>query len=463
MSRYWQNWKTSAFSSVNRIPDLLYVRWLAIDNNRALQFFNISRFSANFLSGWVLVKAGLPIAEISVYEALLFLGNLFTFFWQSGGQNALISFYPKISPEQGKRLLFNAFFLFCCLSFLSAGGLWLSKDFIAGHFRQFESLPYMGWLCLYVALNVPAYLLHIFFLLDTEPRRIIRYAFWSFGAQFLVVIAPVLSGWGLQPAFVGLALLAALRFAYTLVILYRKSTFVVDPALLRAWGLMMLPLSLHVLAGSGMEYVDGWIVNNYFSDPGAFAVFRYGARELPLILLVLGALITSSIPLIASDREAGMVHLKQQVLTLARWIYPIGMVLLFLSPVLFPLVYDEQFVRSAWLFNIYLLILPFRFLLPQVILIGAGERYILVISAVLETILNIGLSLWWVQHYGLWGIAAATVVANAFNKFNLILYCRFKLGIRPQAYIPWRPMLALNLALGLGFYISYLLFFGRTF
>ena len=77
---------------MSRIPDLLSGRWFARDNNRALQFFNISRFSANFLSGWVLVKAGLPIAEISVYETLLFLGNLFTFFWHSGGQNALISF-----------------------------------------------------------------------------------------------------------------------------------------------------------------------------------------------------------------------------------------------------------------------------------------------------------------------------------------------------------------------------------
>lgn len=446
---------------MSRIPDLLSGRWFAQDNNRALQFFNISRFSANFLSGWVLVKAGLPIAEISVYEALLFLGNLFTFFWHSGGQNALISYFPKLSEEQGKRLLFNAFFLFGCLSFVSAGALWFSQDFIAGHFRQFESLPYMGWLCLYVALNVPAYLLHIFFLLDNEPRRIIRYAVWSFGAQFGVVVVPVLSGWGLQPVFAGLALLAALRFAYTLAVLYRKSTFVVDLALLRAWGLMMIPLSLHVLAGSGMEYVDGWIVNNYFSDPGAFAVFRYGARELPLIPLVLGALITSGIPLIAADREGGMAQLKAQTVALARWMYPLGMVLLFLSPVLFPLVYDEQFVRSAWLFNIYLLILPFRFLLPQVILIGAGERYILVISAVFETILNIGLSLWWVGLYGLWGIAAATVVANAFNKLNLVLYCRFKLGIGPQVYIPWRPLLALNLALGLSFYVSYLLFFGR--
>jgi O-antigen/teichoic acid export membrane protein len=462
MTRYWRSWKITAFSFVNRIPDLLSGRWFAGDNNRALQFFNISRFSANFLSGWVLVKAGLPIAEISVYEALLFLGNLFTFFWHSGGQNALISFYPKITSEQRSRLLFNAFFLFCCLSLVSAGCLWWSRDFIAGHFRQFESLPYMGWLCVYVALNVPAYLLHIFFLLDNEPERIVRYAFWSFGAQFLVVIAPVLSGWGLRPVFAGLALLAALRFAYTLMVLRRKNTFVVDPVLLRVWGLMTIPLSLHVLAGSGMEYVDGWIVNNYFSDPGAFAVFRYGARELPLIPLVLGALITSSIPLIAADREGGPARLKEQTLALARWMYPLGIALLFLSPVLFPLVYDEQFVTSAWLFNIYLLILACRFLLPQVILIGLGERYILVISAVLETMLNIGLSLWWVRLYGLWGIAAATVAANAFNKFNLILYCRFKLKIAPQAYIPWRPLLLLNLALGLSFYLSYLVFWTRT-
>ena len=122
------------------------------------------------------------------------------------------------------------------------------------------------------------------------------------------------------------------------------------------------------------------------------------------------------------------------------------------------MVYNEDFLASAWIFNIYLLILAFRLLLPQVGLIGAGERYILVVSAVLETLLNVMLSLWWIAPYGLWGIAAATVVANAFNKFNLILYCWLKLGIEPQAYIPWRLLVVFNLALALSFYLSFSLY-----
>jgi len=433
--------------------------WTSIDNNRALQFFNLSRFSANFLSGWVLVKAGLSIEEISVYETLLFLGNLFTFYWHSGGQNALVSYFPKLSEVQGKKLLFNVFILFCGLSFISAGALWLSKDFISVHFRQFESLPYMLWLCLYIALNIPAYLLHIFFLLHNEPRHIVIYASWSFFLQFLVVILPVLLGWSLEYVFMGLAALALIRFLYTLYLLRSRSTIALDFSLMKAWVIMMIPLSLHILVGNGMEYIDGWLVNNFFSDAGTFAIFRYGARELPLVGMVVGALTISSIPLVAANQKAGMASLKKETLALAKWLYPVSILLLFLSPILFPLFYDENFLDSAWIFNIYLLILAFRLLMPQVILIGTGKRYFLVISAIFETILNITLSLWWVEPFGLWGIAGATVVANAFDKLSLMTYCWFKLGIKPQDYIPWRTLLVLNFALGLGFYLSFFFFY----
>lgn len=429
-----------------------------MDNNRALQFFNLSRFIANFLCGWLLVKAGMPIREVALYETLLFLGNLFTFFWHGGGQKALLNYFPKLSPEQGRKLLFNVFLLFCLLAGGSALAMWFGRSLFAEFFQQFRDGPHVFWLCLYIAWNTPAFLTHLFFLLKNESLAIIRYASWSFSLQVLVVGIPAFWGADLTILFAGLSFLALLRFLYALAVLRKRSHFEVDPTLLKAWFWIALPLTLHILAGNSMEYIDGWIVSRFFSGDGDFAIFRYGARELPLVSLVVGALVTSSIPLLSGDLKEGAAHLKGQTQKLARWMYPLSIALLFLSPLLYPWVYSPEFRASAWIFNIYLLIIAFRLLLPQVVLIGGDERYALVVSAILETVLNVALSLWWAKTLGLWGIAAATVMANAFNKGNLIVYCWLKLGIPPGAYIPWKRLLVYNLFLGLSFYLSFLIF-----
>ena len=83
-------------------------RWAAVNTTFALQLFNIQRFIATFLSGVVLVKLGWTGADIESYEYLLLLFGIFTFFWISGSQNALLSIIPKTEEEHRLRFLKNA-------------------------------------------------------------------------------------------------------------------------------------------------------------------------------------------------------------------------------------------------------------------------------------------------------------------------------------------------------------------
>ncbi|MEO1715241.1 MAG: lipid II flippase MurJ, partial [Bacteroidota bacterium] len=211
---------------------------------------------------------------------------------------------------------------------------------------------------------------------------------------------------------------------------------------LRLWApytTVATPLLLHLLIGNSVEYIDGLIVTSYFPDEGAFAVFRYGARELPLTTLLVGAVVTAMIPVASRSLGQGMQEIRSKTLRLSHWLFPLSAVLMLLSPWLFPFVYNADFQESAIVFNWYLLILGTRILLPQVLLIAKGHNYFLVISAIIETLVNVGLSLWWVRSYGLGGIAAASVVANLINKLNMMIYCRWQWGIRPGQYIalPW--------------------------
>jgi O-antigen/teichoic acid export membrane protein len=126
-----------------------------------------------------------------------------------------------------------------------------------------------------------------------------------------------------------------------------------------------------------------------------------------------------------------------------------------ISPWLFPLVYNADFLEAAWVFNWYLLILTSRILLPQIVVISQGKNYVLVVSAIIETVINVGLSVWWVQIWGLQGIAAASVIAYMVNKVNLILYNQFQLGISWRSYTNVRVYLLYSIFLVLCFGFTY--------
>ena len=91
---------------------------------------------------------------------------------------------------------------------------------------------------------------------------------------------------------------------------------------------------------------------------------------------------------------------------------------------------------SATIFNIYLLIIISRLLLPQTLLNGLQISKPIMIAALLELIVNVSLSLILVQFYGIAGIAYATFIAYLFEKIYLSVVVKNKLKVGVSEYIP---------------------------
>ena len=74
----------------------------------------------------------------------------------------------------------------------------------------------------------------------------------------------------------------------------------------------MWPLLLFGLVGKGSDYVSGLVVTTLFTDENAFAIFRYGARELPLATALVGGLYTAMVPEVAKNLSQALPLLKQK-------------------------------------------------------------------------------------------------------------------------------------------------------
>lgn len=421
---------------------------------RALQMANGIRFGTGLATGIILARSGLALEMIALYEMLFFLGNLFSFLWINGGKNALLSAWPDYQSYGEKTVFRHLILLFGGAGLLAGGLLLLSKPIIL-HYTAFTEMPYLSLMALWVLFSIPASLTDYYFLLTRRFKAILGYSLFTNLGTLACVGIPLLVKPDLEAVFIGLTVLALAQFVFLLAVTgWRPGALNLDRPLIRRFALLSLPFVGHAALGGLANYIDGFIVLHHFTAEEIFAIYRYGAREIPFSTILVGGVVTAIVPLLRKDIPGQLDRLKAQQIKLYYWIYPIAGVLMLASPWLFATVYGPVFRESATIFNVYLLVLSSRIILPQTILYGYQKGSVLMMITGLELILNVVLSLILVEYWGLTGIAWATVVAFLFGKGLMVLYNWKRLTLSPLKYLPMRHFFLFNIGLALAYFIS---------
>jgi O-antigen/teichoic acid export membrane protein len=401
---------------------------------RAFQFFQVMRFGAFFLTGVLFAKLGLGAYGIGIYESLLFLGSLLSFFWLSGLSQSLLA---NCRSQERFTEFFNAFLVLAACSalvFVLFRLLITPFSFLANNPEVLWHYASFSWYLLFIG---PSYLAEYVLLLRERSRSLVFYGVFAFGGQLLLVALPVYLGYGLDGAIAGLVVSAGLRLLVTVGLLWRFAEWRVDREFLTRFISTATPLMLATLLSGSAEYLDGLIVSRYF-DEGTFAAFRYGAKEFPLVLLLANAFSNGMVPAIGRDLKDGLQQLTAGSARMMHAFFPLSIVLMLISPWAYPMMFSAEFAASAQVFNVYLLLVVSRVVFPQTVLIGLRRSRAIMTVAMIELLMNVGLSLLFVQWFGLVGIAYATVIAYSFEKILLMMRLWKDEGISPTSYWPWR-------------------------
>ena len=238
--------------------------------------------------------------------------------------------------------------------------------------------------------------------------------------------------------------MAFLRLCFSIWVLNRFATLRISistlASTLSTCFQLSLPLMLSFLASGSSEYIDGLIVKAKF-DELSFALYRYGAKELPVLLIIANTFSTAMIPAISENFEKGLAELRQKSSRMMHWFFPLTLGLMLLSPWIYKYVFNENFVYSALIFNIYLLLIIPRLLFPQTILTALRRPRYVLLSSVIEIAINVACSVYFANLFGLAGIALGTLIAYVFDKLFLIIINYLVLNISPNRYVNIRPYL----------------------
>jgi len=409
-----------------------------LTTSRSLQLYQLMRLGSVLATSILLAKIGLGLAEIGNYETLLFLGSVAAFFWANGLLQGIPTLYARLDEHERPAFVFTVFLVFVAIALLVSSALWLARPWAVPMLTGLDRVPFLSWFCLYLFFNLATLPVEYVYLLREKPAALLGWGSVSFGLYVLVLVLPVLAGFGLEGGLAGLAGLGALRFLWALALLSRYGSWAWRPDLLRDYLKFSMPLVLNLLVGSLVVLFDSWLVGWYFQDETVFAVFRYGSREFPIATALATALGTALVARIAVQEVAGLDELKNKTRRLFHLVFPMTIVLLFLTEKLFPLVFNPAFAAAAPLFNIYLLLTASRVLLPNAVVLAKGQPRAILAVGLIELVLKVIFGFLFIHWWGLAGVAWSAVLAFFWEKIGLIWYLEKRLHVRTGDWLDRR-------------------------
>jgi O-antigen/teichoic acid export membrane protein len=386
-----------------------------------LQFFQIARYAGLFLSGILLAKFGVPLPIIGQYEFILFLGAFVSFFWVGGIYQTLLSNYHKESDKNGllSKVISTQFFLGIVSSIIAIIYLFATNN---SYNLSYQTILLIG---VYILLNTLTFFNEHYYLIKENTNKLTLYALGTFCVQLLAVTVVVLTNPTIKNftyALVGISIWK------TLVLFYNLKSEKIQLTIKPDWSFLKLcsPLIFGLLISGSADYIDSFLVINFFGSE-SFAIFKYGAKEFPLSLLLANSLSLAMVSQLAKhdNLEIGLEELKQQSSRLMNVLFPLTWIFLICSKFLYPLIFSNAFEQSASIFNIYLLLIISRMIFPQSILMAINRRDLILKTAYWEVIINIVSSVILMWKFGIIGIAYGTFVA--FLSEKLILAYRLKM------------------------------------
>jgi O-antigen/teichoic acid export membrane protein len=276
-------------------------------------------------------------------------------------------------------------------------------------------------------------------MVKNRPGTIVIYGALSFIFQVLALTIPIMLGYGLQSGVMVLAAIGFLKFMALTIYISRVGASMISLSILRPFAKLAIPTALTLIVGGSMPYIDSYIVLHYF-DKSHFAIYQYGAREMPLVLLMANALSNVFSGDIAhahlnKNIHVGLQQLKSSSAQLIHSLFPLTIILVLFSGFLFTHVYTKAFIGSAGIFNIFMLLTISRLIFPQTVLSALLKNKAQLMFSTIEWIVNLAFDFIFLYYFGLIGIAYATVFAYFLERALQVIFLS-RLGYHPKDYIP---------------------------
>jgi O-antigen/teichoic acid export membrane protein len=443
-----------------------------ISTTTALQVNQILRQSTLILMSIIMTKWGVSIKDIGIYETFMFVSYTVSFFWITAFLQGILTHYPSILESEKPSYTFNIFLIFNALSIFIFLMLYFFPQQSLFILTAKSDTQYFNIFTLYLLFFLPPYMLESVWAVENRPLSILIVSIITNVLLLFCVIYPIHQNRDFLGCFYIMVIVALLRYIILIFNVMHRGNFTFSIKIIKDFLKITTPLMGYAFVGGFITAVTTWLISWYYVDSfEQFAIYRFGAREFPIINAMTTGLSSGLIPLLiqkfdkikvenelettiqAIDTE-GLSILKEKTLRLWHILFPMTIVLMFSSKTLFGLVFNEQMIRAVPIFNVFLLLLISRALFPQTLLMVLKETKVMFRMSLIESLCIVVMGFAFIYLFGMIGVAWSMVLGFLIEKIMMVLFLKKKFNINFKDYTHVNYYLFYTFALIVSYLIS---------
>lgn len=404
------------------------------DHIKANQYLAALRFASSWLISILLVRSIMTEEDIGVVEYVVFLAVNCSFFLTYAFLNSALSVIPKNDESEHNQVLSEYFYTSLITGIIAGIIVYLSGEYFLVLIKKESFVHLIPSIAFMTFLMVIGGWAKIVYLIRNSAYSLVVFGTTVYGLKLVLILIGILINPSIQLIVNIFLIWELVKCIWGIISIKPRIQYL-------SWGKIkyilwaVFPLGIHFLLGKGIDFFNGNMVMTYF-DEKLFLYYSYGAREIPFSNLFLGAMSAAFIPLLSKDLKGNLPLVRERLRMFLNWITPLSIVLIIISPYLFTWIYSESFLLSSRIFNVFILFLVSRFLMPQIIIYAHGENRVFMILTFLELLIHIALCFLLIDKMGIMGVAVATVLSTLLNSIFGVIYCKLKYGIELKEYLP---------------------------
>jgi O-antigen/teichoic acid export membrane protein len=443
-----------------------------ISTTTALQLNQISRQSTLILMSIIMTKWGVSIKDIGIYETFMFVSYTVSFFWITAFLQGILTHYPSVSESEKQSYVFNIFLIFNTLSILIFLILYLFPQQSLFILTAKSDTQYFNIFTLYLLFFLPPFMLESVWAVEDRPLSILIVSIITNVLLLFCVIYPIHQNRDFLGCFYIMVIVALLRYIILIFNVIHRGNFTFSIKIIKDFLKITTPLMGYAFVGGFITAFTTWLISWYYVNSfEQFAIYRFGAREFPIINAMTTGLSSGLIPILIKKFDEvnvknatktsfqainteGVTVLKEKTLRLWHILFPLSIVLMLFSKPLFGLVFNEQMIKAAPVFQVFLLLLISRALFPQTLLMALKETKIMFWMSIIEGLCVVIMSFTFIYLFGMIGVAWALVLGFLIEKAMMVLFLKKNYNINFKDYTHVNYYLFYTFALLVSYFIS---------
>ena len=392
---------------------------------------NLIKYAVGFVMPMVLVRMLNP-TDYGTYQQLSLIGALGIAILVMGLPNSVYYFFDRKNPARSKVLTLQTSGMLLLSGTVTALALIACRPLIVDAVKNPALTPL-----------IPYYVIALGLLIATEhfvPMMIARDHYRTgvmvetteTGVRVLILVLPLMAGYGLMGLVVAQLSFAVIRFAVRSIWLIAPLGPMRDTGeerqFIREQLGYAIPLGLVSLVGLLGGYLDRGIVATRFSTAD-YAIYSVGALEIPLDSIFqasVSTILRASMPaLVREGNHAEIVRLlregvrKLSLVVLPCFVFLFGFAYEFITTLFTP-----EYARSVSVFRIYLFAMPLNMFILSPVPSAYGRTRINIHVVAIVTAIHVTLSFVLLHWIGFYGPALSAISTSWLTSLFFLFYAR---------------------------------------